>query len=267
MTARGDAPRIANPVRDRIDKGEVAFGINVRLAWSGEIARIARATGHDFIYIDAQHGVLDVESIAMLTQCALLSGVAPIVRVRSADDPDIARHLDAGALGIVVPDVESAAEARRAVEATKYLPLGKRSIGGMSVHLDYRTMMSRAFTEASNASTLLICMIESPEGLGNVESIGATDGVDGLYLGMGDMLLTSERYEGRVDSPEMLADLDQVITVARRNGKFAGCGGPSTVQQQVDFIRRGIQFLSTQSDLAAVLQATSTRIGQIRELM
>ena len=267
MTATGDAPLIVHPVRGRIDRGEVAFGITVRLAWSGEIARIARVTGHDFIYIDAQHGVLNVESIAMLIQCALLSGIAPIVRVRSADDPDISRHLDAGALGIVVPDVESAAEARRAVEATKYLPVGKRSIGGMSVHLDYRTMMSREFTDVSNASTLLICMIESPEGLSNVEAIGAMDGVDGLYLGMGDMLLTSAKYGGRVDSPDMLADLERVITVARRNGKFVGCGGPSTVPQQVDFIRRGVQFLTTQSDIAAVLHAMSGRIGQIRELM
>ena len=260
-------PLIDSPLRRRIDAGEVALGINVRLAWAGEIARIARATGHDFIYIDAQHGVLNVESIALMIQGALLAGVAPVVRVRSSTDPDISRHLDAGALGIVVPDVDSAGSARRAVEATKYLPVGKRSIGGMSVHLDYRTMMTREFTDASNAATLLICMIESQEGLANVEEIGAVDGVDGLYLGMGDMLLTSPGYGGRVDSPAMLADLERLIDVARRNGKFAGCGGPSTVEQQVDFIRRGVRFLSTQSDLAAVLQAMSARIGQIRQLL
>lgn len=256
-----------NVVKERIGRGEVAFGINVRLAWSGEIARIARTTGHDFLYIDAQHGVLNVESIALMIQSALLCGIAPFVRVRGAQDPDISRHLDAGALGIVVPDVETAADAARAVAATKYLPLGRRSIGGMSVHLDYRTDMSETFTAEMNASTLLVCMIESPEGMRNVEAIGATNGVDGLYLGMGDMLLTSQKYQGRVDSTEMLDELQRIVDVARQHGKFVGCGGPSTVEQQADFIHRGVQFLTTQSDLAGVLQAMSARIGRLRELL
>src|SRR5262245_20577992 len=112
--------------------GGVALGLQVRLARSGDVARVAASTGHDFLFIDMQHGAYSLETVGHIAQTALGCGVAPIVRVRGVGDPNIGLLLDIGATGIVVPDVGTAADTRRAVERTKYAPIGRRSVVGQS---------------------------------------------------------------------------------------------------------------------------------------
>src|SRR5437588_10844166 len=121
---------LQNPVKARMAAGEVALGMIVRLARSGDIARIAKTTGHDFIFMDRQHSLFSLETIGHIAQAALGCGVAPLVRARSCDDPDVSVILDNGATGIVFPDVNTAAEAKRAVNACKFAPIGRRSVGG-----------------------------------------------------------------------------------------------------------------------------------------
>src|SRR3954471_11273957 len=115
---------IVNPVKERMKAGQVALGMIVRLARSGDIARIAKTTGHDFIFMDGQHSLFSLETIGHIAQTALGCGVAPLVRVRSCDDPSIALILDNGATGIVFPDVNTPEQARRAVDACKFAPIG-----------------------------------------------------------------------------------------------------------------------------------------------
>ncbi len=112
MPAPGDAMP-TNPVKERMRAGEVAFGLNVRIARSGDIARIAKTTGHDFIFIDVQHSLFSLETIGHIAQAALGCGVAPLARVRSCGDPDTSLLLDNSVTGIVFPDVNTAADARR----------------------------------------------------------------------------------------------------------------------------------------------------------
>ncbi len=103
----------ANPAKARLEAGDVALGMPVRLGRSADIVRIARATGHDFIFIDVQHAIFNLETVANLCNVALALGVAPLVRVRGVNDPDVSMLLDNGATGIVFPDVNTADEARR----------------------------------------------------------------------------------------------------------------------------------------------------------
>src|SRR3990172_13022613 len=110
-----NAVSISNPVKDLLKADKVALGMLVRLARSGDIARIAKTSGHDFIFIDAQHALLSVETIGHIAQAALGCGIAPLVRVRSCDDPDTSVLLDNGVAGIIFHDISTAAEARRAV--------------------------------------------------------------------------------------------------------------------------------------------------------
>jgi hypothetical protein len=133
-----DPNDIANPAKTRMASGDVALGMIVRLARSGDIARIAKTTGHDFIFIDRQHSLFSLETVGHIAQAALGCGVAPLVRARSCDDPDVSVILDNGATGIIFPDVNSADDARRAVNACKFAPLGKRSVAGGYPQLDLR---------------------------------------------------------------------------------------------------------------------------------
>jgi 2-keto-3-deoxy-L-rhamnonate aldolase RhmA len=252
-----------NPVRETISRGEVALGLNVRLAHTGEIARIARGTGHCFLYIDAQHAPFNLETMAQLAHASLGYGVAPIVRVRSADDPNIPVLLDAGVTGIVVPDTETAAQAAAVVRACKFAPVGNRSLGGLDIHYDYGPAPSAELMPRLNQTVLVICMIETVAGLDQTEAIAGVPGVDGVYLGGNDMLASMGR-PGRYDDPVIYQALDRVVAAAHANGQFAGCGGLMGTARQAEVIRRGVRFMTTTSDLGLVRSGAARAMSELR---
>jgi staphyloferrin B biosynthesis citrate synthase len=256
-------PNPVNPAKERMQAGEVALGLIVRVARTGDIARIARTSGHDFIFIDGQHAIFTRETIGHIAQAALGCGVAPLVRVRSCDDPDIPVLLDNGVTGIIVPDVNTAAEAERAVRAAKYAPIGRRSVGGGSTVFDHAAVPLADSIRILNELTLVVCMIETRKGLENVDEIAAVDGVDVLHVGCSDLSVALGK-PGAYGDPEITAALERVIDAANRHGKFAGLGGDRDLERQVSYIRKGVRFVTTQADLALLLAAASQKTAEIR---
>jgi staphyloferrin B biosynthesis citrate synthase len=252
-------PTVTNAALDRMQAGGLALGMILRIVRSGEVARIAKSAGYDFLFIDGQHGVFDIETINHLALAALGCGVAPIVRVRRYDDPNIPVLLDAGVLGIVVPDVNTPEQAKRAVELAKYAPIGKRSAGGGLVAFDYKPVPTGEIIRHLNRLTLVACMIETVEGLANVDAIAAVDGVDVLHVGCNDMLVDMGK-PGAFGSPEILAAIGKVIRAAKAHGKFAGVGGDRDLGRQAKMIQDGVQFMTAQAD-AALLAAEAGRLS------
>ncbi|HXC14681.1 MAG TPA: aldolase/citrate lyase family protein [Stellaceae bacterium] len=262
MPAR-DGATLTNPVKERMTAGEVALGLNVRIARSGDIARIAKTTGHDFIFIDVQHSLFSLETIGHIAQAALGCGIAPLARVRSCGDPDTSLLLDNGVTGVVFPDVNNAADARRGVDAAKFAPIGKRSVSGGYPVFDYRAVPVGDSMRMLNDATLVVCMIETREGLANIEEIAAVDGVDVIHVGSND-LLTALGKPGRFDDPEIFSAIDRAIAAARSHGKFAGLGGMRNVERQVELIRKGVRFVTTQTDIGFLLAAAGRWTGDLR---
>ena len=258
------AVSVPNTLKELFKADKVALGMNVRLARSGDIARIAKTTGHDFIFIDTQHSIFSVESVAHIANVALAIGIAPLVRVRSCDDPDTQVLLDNGVTGIVFPDVNNAAEAKRAVARAKYPPLGRRSVGGGYPIFDFRPMNTAELVPALQDNTLVVCMIETQEGLDNVEEIAAVEGVDVIHVGSND-LLTAMGKPGTFGSPEHLAALDKVMAAAKKYGKVPGVGGDRNIARQTDFIRKGARFITTNSEVAFILAEGSRVTGELRK--
>lgn len=254
---------LSNSVKDRLALGEPAIGLGVHLARSGEIAFIAKATGHDFIWIDTQHGLFDLETIRHLSLTALALGVAPVVRVRGVDDPSVAHLLDGGVTGIVFPDVENADGARRAVAAAKFSPIGNRSLGGAYPQFNYQRIPQSEAVPLLNDSTLVVCMVETVAGLNNVEEIAAVEGVDVIHIGTSDMLNSMGKQSQHGD-PEIVAAVDRVVAAARANGKYAGSGGNRNVEAQRDAIRRGVRFLTSNTDLGLVSLGARQWIDALR---
>jgi len=260
------ADKLVNPVKARMQAGEVALGMPVRLARSGDVARIAKTTGHDFIFIDCQNSLFNVETVGHIASAALGCGIAPLVRVRGIDDPDVSLLLDNGAMGIVYPDVNTAAQARKAVDICKFAPLGKRSVTTGYPQFNYRSVPLTESVPQLNDSCLLVCMIETVEGLENVEAIAAVDGVDVLHLGSNDLLANMGK-PGKFDDPVLVAAQERLIAACRKHGKFAGCGGNRDVQRQVDLVRKGCLFLTTQSDIGFLSAAASKWTAGIRDAL
>lgn len=257
---------VPNPVKEMMKAGKVALGMNVRLARSGDIARIAKTTGHDFIFIDCQHSLFTIETIGHIAQAALGCGIAPLVRVRSCDDPDTSVLLDNGVTGIVFPDISTAAEAKRAVNRAKFPPIGERSVAGGYPIFDYRAVSTAEAVPALNDNTLVVCMIETRAGLDNIEQIAAVDGIDVIHVGSND-LLTALGKPGAFGSPEHIAALDRAISAAKAHGKIPGVGGDRNLGRQAEFIRKGARFITTNSEVAFILAEGSRVTAELRKAL
>jgi 2-keto-3-deoxy-L-rhamnonate aldolase RhmA len=258
--------RLTNPVKDKLRAGEVALGITVRIGRSPDIAHIAKATGHDFLFIDGQHSIFNLETIVSIAHTALAIGITPLVRVRGIDDPDVSLLLDNGVTGIIYPDIATAAQARKAVEICKFSPIGRRSVVGGYPHFHYRPVPLTESVPQLNEVCLLVCMIETVEGLNNVEEIAAVPGIDVIHLGSNDMLADMGKA-GQFDDPDIVAAQDRVIKAARANGIFPGCGGNRDVERQVKAIKRGAQFVTTQTDIGFLSAAAGQWTGAVRKAL
>ncbi len=249
-------PDMTNPVKAKIKAGGAALGMGVRLSRSPDVARIAKASGHDFIFIDVQHSIFNLETIGFMAQTAMEIGVAPVARVRGVYDQDVPLLLDNGVTGIVFPDVNTAEEARHCVNVTRFAPLGRRSVTGGYPHFNFKATPVPVSAPALNEATLVVCMIESPEGVANVEKIAAVPGIDVIHIGMND-LLTNMGKPGQYGDPELKAAVDRIFAACHANGIEPGCGGNRNVQGQAEIIKRGARFLTTQTDIGFLLAAAT----------
>lgn len=254
---------LPNPALERMRRGEVALGMVVRLGRTGDIARIAAATGHDFVFIDMQHAAFTVGKAAEIAQAARGCGVTALARVRSADDPNIALLLDCGVMGVVVPGVGTVAVARTAIAAARFAPIGRRSLSTPHTTLGFLAAPHDESMRAMNVATLVGCMIETVEGVANVEAIAALDGIDVLHLGCTDLMADMGR-PGDLDHPELAKAIDRVISAARSNGKFAGVGGVRDIGRLRALITAGAQFVTVHSDVALVIGEGSRRLTELR---
>ena len=254
---------LPNPIKELFKQDKIALGMNVRLARSGDIAGIAKSTGHDFIFIDAQHSLYNVETIGHIALAAIGVGIAPLVRVRSYNDPQTQVLLDNGVMGIVFPDVNTADQAREAVRHSKYPPIGTRSVGGGYPILNYKPTPVPDAVAALQDNTLVVCMIETQEGLDNVEGIAAVEGVDVVHVGSND-LLTAMGMPGAFGCPQHIAALEKVIAAGKKHGKIPGVGGDRNLARQVAFIRKGMRFITTNSEIAFILAEGSRVTGELR---
>jgi staphyloferrin B biosynthesis citrate synthase len=261
--AQPDSGRLVNPVKEKLRAGDVALGITVRISRTPDIARIAKSTGHDFIFIDGQHSIFDLESTIAIAHASLGIGMTCLVRVRGVEDPDASLLLDNGAAGIIYPDVSTEEEAKKAVDMCKFPPIGKRSVVGGYPHFDFRSVPLSESVPQLNEHCLLVCMIETMEGLNNIDKIAAIKGVDVVHLGSNDMLANMGK-PGKFDDPDIVAAQERVIKAARANGIFAGCGGNRDVERQVKAINRGAQFVTTQTDIGFMAASANQWTSGVR---
>lgn len=261
-----NAPLIKNAVKELFKADKIALGMIARIARSGDIARIAKTTGHDFVFVDGQHALYSVETTGHIAQAALGCGVVPMARVRSCDDPDTQVLLDNGIMGIVFPDINTADEAKRAVNRAKFPPIGKRSVSGSYTMFDFRAVSTGDAVAALNEATLVVCMVETAEGLENVDAIAAVEGVDVVHVGSND-LMTSLGKPGQYGTPTHIQALDKVFAAAKKHGKVAGIGGDRNLERQMEFIRKGARFLTTNSDIAFMTAEASRVTGELRKAL
>lgn len=228
------------------------------------IAKILEAADVDFVLIDMEHTGFDSERVADLMAWFKATDIAPFVRIPQTLYHFIARTLDAGALGIMVGNVESGEQAKSIVDAAKYAPLGKRGVGLGTAHNDYVPPNPAAYFEFANRNTTVICQIESAAGLANLDAIASTPGVDVLWVGHFD-LSQSLGIPGKFNDPQFHEALRSVVSAANRHGKLAAMQ-PGNLQQAEEWLRLGFHLLSWKTDIALYRAALQKELQEMRAL-
>lgn len=208
--------------RQRVLAGDTVTGAMIFEFFSPGLPQVLVNAGCDFVLYDMEHTGASFETIkAQVGWCAGLA-LTPLVRVPRGDYHFLARALDIGCHGVMVPMVESAEEAKAIVACTHYPPRGRRGAAFGFMHDGYTSGDPVAKMKASDARTLVICQIETAKGLDNVESIAAVEGVDVLLLGHFD-LTNFMGIPGQFENPSYLAALDRIVAAGRKNKKGLGC--------------------------------------------
>jgi 4-hydroxy-2-oxoheptanedioate aldolase len=224
-------------------------------------AEAVQHSGADLLFIDGQHGMMGWDTVLRLVE-GITPGRCPVlVRVPSQDPANLMHALDAGADGVIVPFVNTAAEAAAAARACRYPPSGSRSWGPTR-----RMARGDLDTEAANASIACIAMVETPEALANVAAIAAVPGIDGILLGANDLALTmatAERTAAQVrESEEYRAAYAAVARACREAGIVAAAPGPSA-EEALRAGGLGYRMLILPSDAAILRRGIADLVAAI----
>lgn len=207
--------------------------------------------GFDFAFIDCEHSPISVESITRMVLSADFRGLSPLVRTPRNEEETILRYMDTGAAGIIIPGVYSAEFAEKAVKAVKYSPRGQRGLAGMRA-ADYGLSGPLGeYVKVANQETMVMGVLESIQGVENIDAILSVDGFDSVFIGTND-LSNSLGVPGQTNHPDVLKAIDRVLEAGQKTGKPIGgvVRGGETPQQ---YVAKGFRVVLTavQSLLAA----------------
>ena len=252
-----------NRFREVLAAGGMPVGHMIMEFGTRGIAKILESADLDFAVYDMEHSGIEIERIFDLIAWSKAAPFAPFVRVPQGRYHFLARVMDAGALGVMVGNVESAAQAREIVQAVKYAPLGKRGVALGVAHNDYVMPDPAAYFAEANASSVVICQIESPTGVENAEAIAAVEGVDCLWVGHYD-LSQAMGIPGQFHHDTFLSGLRAVVAAATRHGRLLGIQ-PGSPQQADEWMGLGFNVISWQADIGVYRAALAAGIEDLRQ--
>ncbi len=223
-------------------------------------AEIMANLGFDWLCIDLQHGLLDYKDLTAMLPAISTTETTPLVRVPWNEPYEIMKALDAGAYGVIVPMVDNRADAERAVAACRYPPAGNRSFGPIRAAL----YGGKGYAAQANQEIACIAMVETAEGLGNVEDIAATPGLDGIYIGPSDLALAiGLTPQGDNDNPAHARAVASVQEACRKHGMAVGIHTSSLAYTQ-RYLKLGFNFVTLGSDIGFMMRSAAEDLAATR---
>ena len=233
-------------LKERLRNGEQVLGTMVTTFASPDIAKILQVCGFDFLIVDCEHGSFTTREVANIIAVARGIGMPALVRIPEMRREHALKFMEMGASGLLLPNTESAEQAKMLVDCTKYAPLGHRGVSLSRPHTDFKKVSGATYMPEANDDTILMCQIESRKGVENVEKIIAVEGIDVAFIGPNDM---SQDYGilGQFEHPEIVAAFEKIVAAAQANGKWAGAhfGGAAPLKP---WLKKGMQINMWNSD-------------------
>ncbi len=247
----------------RLRSGEI-----IHSGWCGLpypiVAELVGREGFPAVTLDGQHGLWDLAAMVAGIAAVRQGGAAPVVRVPVGDFATVSRVLDFGAEGIIAPMINTEADAQAFAAAAKYPPVGERSWGPHRATMLAGIADQKNYLAEANDLTVTLAMIETKTALANLDSIAATPGIDGLFLGPSDLSIALS--QGRSLDPlskAVDAELDRIVAAARKTGKIAGAYC-HTAERAVTLAKRGVRFLAVSSDMAFLRAGAAAQLKVLK---
>lgn len=243
--------------------GKPVVGTMIQEITSPFIVHAFANAGFDFVYVDMEHGRFSHETVVALIQTIRLTEMVPLVRVPDNQYHLIARVLDAGARGVMIPRVDTPEQAEQAVQAVRYPPIGQRGMAVARGHNDYKRQDPLTFADEANRENLVIVQIESKAAVERVEEIVSVPGVDVALIGPGD-LSQSLGISMKMDHPDMVASIEKVIAASKKHNVTIGLhvGDLKAIKY---WSQNGILLLSGSSDLDILIDGSIQLCKSYRE--
>jgi 4-hydroxy-2-oxoheptanedioate aldolase len=259
------ATELKNSALEKMRANHLALGVLLRQARTVETVGAMAACGFDWIFLDLEHGTMPLDTVAQISYTAQKCGIAPIVRVPIMDVRLAARAMDNGALGVIMPRVETADQARHIAASLRYPPMGHRGVIGTLPHFDFKAPPVGEATRQMDAANLIVLLIETPEAVANIEEIAAVEGVDVLLVGGNDLTLEMG-IPGQYTNPQFRDAVAKVAGAAQRHGKFSGLGGVYDPETLAGFLSMGMRFIVSGADISFMLAGAQERANFLRKL-
>lgn len=256
-----------NFAKEKLAAGETALCLCLRMARTVDICAVAAGAGFDALYVDMEHSAIPADAAAAICAAAPGFGVTPLVRVPEGALGLAQRLLDNGAMGVIMPHVETADQAAGFAAACRFPPLGTRSAAGSTVQLGFSPMTQGAVATALNALLLSTVMIETPTGVRNAHEIAATEGIDMVMVGTND-LSAAIGAPGALDGADLRAACETVAAACAAHGKVFALGGVRGNAALVrDYAAMGARFIIAGTDTIYLTAGARADVAAIRAVL
>lgn len=261
----GPARRADDLLLARLRRGELTTAMIIRGARTPDVIRIAHSSGHHCVIIDLEHCAMSLDVATTLAAAAFQMDMTPIVRVPEREYGMIGRVLDGGAIGIVAPRIETAAEARTVARACRFPPRGQRSQIGMVPHYGLRPVPAKHLNPALDDLAVVQILVETPAGIANVDAIAAVEGVDMVVIGVND--LTAELgVPGDFRDRRVRDSIVAASDACKAHGKVLSVGGISDLSYLAELLPLGVApLIYTGTDNDLLMRAATDRQAQVAD--
>jgi 2-keto-3-deoxy-L-rhamnonate aldolase RhmA len=244
-----------NTVKKALKEGKLQVGCALSQIRSAEVATILGKAGFDWSFLDGEHGTAGVESLNEWCKSAVIAGLCPIVRVADIQYDLIARSLDCGAMGILLPRIESREVLERAISWVKFPPVGVRGFGMGPSHIEWERASIPAIIAHMNENTMVVLQIETQTAVDKREELISTPGIDAVMVGPAD-LSVSLGVPGEFEHPKMIETIEKVRDTCVKLGIAPGIHCRTAALAKM-WKEKGMKFLSTGSEAAFLFEKAS----------
>ncbi len=229
---------------------------------SPALVEVLGVAGFDFMVIDGEHGALDLKDAEQLVRASLSTDISPMARVATCEPVAIRQPLDMGAVGIHVPQIETAAMAELSVRSAKFFPQGDRGLQPYVRASSYGTIQTSDYLASSNENVTIVLHVEGVKGVSNLDEIMAVEGVDVAFIGPYD-LSQSLGIPGQVNDPRIRTTIKELCQKAQRVGKRIGtyCDDVETALSYRDL---GVSYITIGVDSFIFLSAAHSMVSRIK---